>query len=58
MFESPSLSHYPFTPPPGRGFSLPLVYLVWALVVLAMCPPCRWFTALKQRRSDPWLGYL
>jgi len=58
MFESPDLAHYPVTPPPGWGYSLPVVYLVWALVVLSMYPLCRWFAALKQRRSDPWLSYL
>lgn len=57
MFESPSLSHFPITQPPGWGFSLPVVYLVWALVVLALYPLCRWFAALRQRRSDPWLSY-
>ena len=58
MFESPTLGNYPFTAPPGWGFSLPVVYLVWAVVVVAMYPPCRWFAALKQRRNDPWLSYL
>ena len=58
MFESPDLGHYPFTPPPGWGFSLPIVYLVWAFVVVTMYPLCRWFAALKQRRSDAWLSYL
>ena len=58
MFESPTLANYPFTAPPGWGYSLPVVYLVWALVVLAMYPLCRWFAALKQRRGDPWLSYL
>jgi uncharacterized membrane protein len=58
MFESPDLGHYPFTPPPGWGFSLPIVYLVWALVVTAMYPLCRWYAGVKQRRSDPWLSYL
>jgi uncharacterized membrane protein len=58
MFESPDLAHYPFTPPPGWGYSLPVVYLVWAFVVAAMYPLCRWFAALKQRRSDAWLSYL
>ena len=57
MFESPSLRHFPITAPPGWGFSLPTTYLVWAVVVLALYPLCRWFTALKQRRSDPWLSY-
>jgi uncharacterized membrane protein len=58
MFESPDLAHYPFSAPPGWGYSLPVVYLAWAFVVVAMYPLCRWFAALKQRRSDPWLSYL
>jgi uncharacterized membrane protein len=58
MFESPDLAHYPFTAPPGWGYSLPVVYLLWAFVVLAMYPLCRWFAALKQQRSDWWLSYL
>ena len=58
MFESPDLAHYPFTAPPGWGYSLPTVYLVWAFVVLAMYPFCAWFAALKRRRSDAWLSYL
>jgi uncharacterized membrane protein len=57
MFESPQLSQFPITPPPGWGFSLPIVYLVWAFVVLAVYPLCRWFAALKQRRGDHWLSY-
>ena len=58
MFESPTLGRYPFTPPPGWGFPLPVIYLVWAFVVLALYPLCRWFAALKQRRADPWLSYI
>ena len=58
MFESPDLGHYPFSAPPGWGYSLPVVYLVWALVVVTMYPLCRWFAALKQRRSDTWLSYI
>ena len=58
MFQSPDLASFPFTPPPGWGFSLPVIYLVWVIVVLLLYPPCRWYAALKQRRSDPWLSYL
>jgi uncharacterized membrane protein len=58
MFESPDLAHFPITQPPGWGLPLPLVYLIWAFVVLAMYPLCRWYAALKQRRNDPWLSYL
>jgi uncharacterized membrane protein len=58
MFESPDLAHYPFTPPPGWGYSLPVVYLVWTAVVAATFPLCRWFAALKRRRREAWLSYL
>jgi uncharacterized membrane protein len=57
MFESPTLSQFPITPPPGWGFPLPIVYLIWVSVVLALYPLCRWFAALKQRRGDLWLSY-
>jgi uncharacterized membrane protein len=57
MFESPSLGQFPITPPPGWGYSLPIVYLVWAFVVIALYPLCRRFAALKQRSSDAWLSY-
>jgi uncharacterized membrane protein len=58
MFESPDLGHYPFSPPPGWGYSLPVVYLVWIFVVVATYPLCRWFAGLKRRRRDAWLSYL
>jgi uncharacterized membrane protein len=58
MFESPDLAHYPFTPPPGWGYPLPVVYTIWAAVVLAMYPLCRWFADVKRRRHDAWLSYL
>jgi uncharacterized membrane protein len=57
MFESPTLGDFPITPPPGWGYSLPIVYLVWGVVVLTLYPLCRWFAGLKQRRSDNWLSY-
>ena len=58
MFESPDVANYPFTPPPGWGFSLPIVYAIWIGVVVALYPVCRWFAAVKQRRRDAWLSYL
>ena len=57
MFESPGLGQFPITKPAGWGYSLPIVYLVWAVVVVALYPLCRWFAGLKQRRSDAWLSY-
>jgi len=57
MFQSPDLGDYPFTTPPGWGYSLPVIYLVWIVGVVALYPLCRWFADLRQRRSDPWLSY-
>ena len=42
----------------GWGYSLPVVYLVWGFVVLALYPLCAWFSGLKDRRRDWWLAYL
>lgn len=58
MFESPDLAHYPFSAPPEWGYSLPVIYAVWALVVITMYPLCRWFAAVKTRRNDVWLSYM
>ncbi len=57
MFESSGFPNFPITPPPGWGYSLPVVYLFWGIVVVALYPLCRWFAGLKQRRSDAWLSY-
>jgi uncharacterized membrane protein len=44
--------------PPGFGESLLVVYVVWAVILLALYPVCRWFAELKARRRDWWLSYL
>jgi uncharacterized membrane protein len=58
MFESPRLDQYPITPPPGWGYSLPIVYVVWVIVVVMLYPLCRWYARVKERRSAWWLSYL
>ena len=50
--------NFPRGKPPGYGLSLPGLYLVWLMVLVALYPLCRWFAALKQRRHDWWLSYL
>ena len=45
-------------PPDGYTWSLPLLYLVWAVAIVLLYFACRWFAALKLRRSDWWLQYL
>ncbi len=57
MFESPTVGQFPITRPPGWGFSLPVVFAIWILVVLALYPLCRWFADVKQERSEAWLSY-
>jgi uncharacterized membrane protein len=57
MFESPDLNSFPVTFPPGWGYSLPIVYLVWIVVVVTLYPVCRWFAGVRQRHSDTWLSY-
>ena len=42
----------------GWGYSLPVVYLVWIMVVAALYVPCHWFAGVKRRRKDWWLSYL
>jgi hypothetical protein len=54
-------ANHPMMPPPvpdGYMWSLPLLYAVTAVVVVALYFPCRWFAGLKARRKDPWLSYL
>jgi uncharacterized membrane protein len=58
FFESPSLDRYPFTLPPGWGYSLPAVYGFWILVLVLMYPLCSWFAAVKARHRAVWLRYL
>lgn len=44
--------------PPGFGYDLPVVYGVWALIVVGLYPACRWFAKIKEARRDWWLAYL
>jgi uncharacterized membrane protein len=45
-------------PPAGYAWSLGLLYLVWAITVVLLYFPCRWFAEVKQRRNDWWLRYV
>ncbi|MGH7555040.1 MAG: DUF1624 domain-containing protein [Longimicrobiales bacterium] len=57
LFEN----HPVMVPPPPEGYtwSLPLLYIVTAIVVAILYIPCRWFAAVRQRRRDlTWLSYL
>jgi uncharacterized membrane protein len=44
---------------PGEGYGLPVVYLVWALVVIGLYPLCRRYDQYKTLHKEKWwLSYL
>jgi uncharacterized membrane protein len=45
-------------PPAGYIWSLPLLYLIWAIAIVLLYFVCQWFADLKARRTDWWLKYL
>lgn len=45
-------------PPSGYVWSLPLLYLVWAITIAVLYFPCRWFATIKAARRSWWLQYL
>ena len=44
--------------PASYGVSLPVIYLLWLAVVLALYPLCRRYAELKARSRAWWLSYL
>jgi uncharacterized membrane protein len=44
--------------PPDFGYELWVAYAVWAGLVLALYPVCRWFARVKARPREWWLSYL
>ena len=55
------VGNHPMMPPevpPGYRWSLGLLYLVTALVVVVLYVACRWFARVKAERRSWWLGLL
>jgi uncharacterized membrane protein len=51
--------HAPFGLPEGTGFSLPIVYAIWAGLVLLLYWPCRRYGEYKRAHPEKgWLSYL
>jgi hypothetical protein len=40
------------------GLGLPATYACWALVVVVLYPPSRWFAGVKSRSNAAWLSYV
>jgi uncharacterized membrane protein len=45
-------------PPDGYVWSLPLLYLIWAITIAILYFACRWFANVKATRPAWWLKYL
>lgn len=55
------VANHPLMPPPvpdGYMWSLPMLYLVTALVVVALYFPCRWYARVKATSPNRWLSFL
>ena len=46
------------TLPFGFGFPLWVVYVVWAIVILLLYSPCKWYSQYKSNNKKWWLSYL
>ena len=43
----------------GEGFGLPVIYLIWAAVIVALYPLCRWYDVYKtNHKAQWWLSYV
>jgi uncharacterized membrane protein len=54
-------SNHPMMPPdvpPGYIWSLPMLYLVAAIIVVVLYFPCRWFARQKVEARKPWMSFL
>lgn len=53
--------NHPWAPPaqpPGYMWSLGLLYLVFAVAIVLLYFPCRWYSGVKARRRESWLRYI
>ena len=44
--------------PYGSGYRLWVVYMVWALIIIILYFPCRWYSQYKATHSQWWLSYI
>lgn len=52
-------TYAPYTSVPVESrWGLPLLYLVFALVIVALYWPCKWYAEAKARRRSAWMSYL
>ena len=56
LFENHPMGNPP--PPAGYAWSLPLLYGVWIVTVVALYFVCRGYAGFKARRSEWWWRYV
>jgi uncharacterized membrane protein len=49
---------FPAGQPSGWPLGLPWIYAAWAVTLVLLYPPCRWFAGVKRRHPGGWLSYL
>jgi uncharacterized membrane protein len=47
-----------FNTPWGLGYSLEVVYIVWAVIVTLLYFPCKWYHNYKSSHKSRWLSYV
>jgi uncharacterized membrane protein len=57
LFGAAAITH-PFAGSEPLGYSLPAVYGLWIVVVVALYPACVWFAEVKRRSRNAWVSYL
>jgi len=58
LFGLPPALLGPTDYPADFGYSLLVVYVVWAAIVIAIYPACLWYSRVKARSRSAWLSYL
>ncbi len=56
LFENHPMGNGP--PPAGYTWSLPLLYLVWAIAIVLLWPACRWYVAKKKASRSRWFSFV
>ena len=61
-FAAGDFSHYLQDPQrlqaAGWGFTLPVVYSVWLLLLAILYPMARWYADLKRQHAAWWMSYI
>ena len=57
LHATPSMGSAAGLYPPGYGYGLGSVYVIWLGIIIAMYPLCIWFGRYKRAHAAAWLRY-